>query len=110
MGYFHLELRLKHYYYSLIRGRYSAGKWSEHDGRDYYCLPDSMGINYWNAELRLHRRNAGAGVAVSIVHIQLSGEGSKRVNGFILNALFIGWTVLEWALVAYVIDLIVRSV
>jgi hypothetical protein len=47
---------------------------------------------------------------VSIVHIQLSGEGSKRVNSFILNALFIGWTVLEWALVAYVIDLIVRSV
>lgn len=47
---------------------------------------------------------------MSIVRIDLSGEGSKRVGDLVLNFVFIGFGVLEWVLVAYVIDLIVRSV
>jgi hypothetical protein len=47
---------------------------------------------------------------MSIVRIEMSGESSKRVSTFILNFVFIGFGVLMWALVAYVIDLIVRSV
>lgn len=47
---------------------------------------------------------------MSLIHVQMSGEGSKRVPTFILNAVFVGWAALEWALVAYIIDLIVRSI
>jgi hypothetical protein len=47
---------------------------------------------------------------MSIIRVDLSGEGSKRVGDVVLNFVFIGFGVLEWVLVAYVIDLIVRSI
>lgn len=47
---------------------------------------------------------------MSIIQVHFSGEGSKRVNRIILNVVFFGFAVLEWALVAYILDLIIRSI
>jgi len=45
-----------------------------------------------------------------VINIHLAGDEIKRVNKYLVNVAFAGFAVLMWTLVAYVIDLIVRSI